>query len=110
VYAGEGVQSSQRTHVILCSDRTIHRLNAAFRHVDRATDVLSFNYDEPGLLGEVYISLERAAVQARRYGHAYADEMQRLLVHGLMHLLGHDHERPGERRRMEAAESKYCRV
>ncbi len=96
--------------IVLCSDHTIRRLNARYRHLDRATDVLSFNYGEPDLLGEIYVSLDRAAVQARRYAHPYRDELQRLAVHGMCHLLGHDHERRSERVRMERLERRYASV
>ncbi len=110
IYADKNVPPTQQTHVILCSDTVIRRLNRTWRGIDRPTDVLSFNYDDPDLLGEVYISLQRARVQARRLGHSYESELRRLLVHGIFHLLGYDHERPGERKCMENEESKYCDV
>lgn len=104
----ERVPRGQRIELICCSDHVIRRLNREFRGIDRPTDVLSFNYDDPDLLGEVYVSLQRADVQARRFGHAYAVEVQRLWVHGMVHLLGHDHETARDRARMEAVEARYC--
>jgi probable rRNA maturation factor len=69
--------------------------------------VLSFNYDDNDLLGEIYISLNRARVQARRYRVSCNNEILRLFVHGMFHLLGFDHEKPGDKKKMEAQESHY---
>lgn len=110
IYADKRVPLTQQTHVILCSDAVIRRLNRTWRGIDKPTDVLSFNYDDPDLLGEVYISLQRARVQARRLGHSYERELRRLLVHGMFHLLGFDHERARDREAMEAEESRYSDV
>ncbi len=73
----------------------MRRLNREFRKIDRPTDVLSFPADVPGLLGDVAIDVPYAARQARRRGHALDREVQLLLVHGVLHLLGHDHETDG---------------
>jgi probable rRNA maturation factor len=108
IYEREKIPVSRKTHVILCSDYTIKKLNAMFRHMDRPTDVLSFNFDENDLLGEIYISLERTAVQARRYDVTFGNELARLFVHGMFHLLGYDHETPGQQRKMAAKEALYC--
>jgi probable rRNA maturation factor len=68
---------------------------------------LSFNYDEDDLLGEIYISLQRAAIQARRYDVSYESEIERLFIHGILHLLGFDHETAPQRKRMEALENRF---
>lgn len=94
--------------VVLVDDREIHRLNAEYRHLDRPTDVLAFAMREgdggrlhPDVLGDVVISLDTAARQAAARGAPVADEVRVLLTHGLLHLLGYDHERsPAEARRM----------
>ena len=84
--------------VLLCGDGRIRTLNREFRGKDRATDVLSFPSGEPGasrgigFLGDVVLAVPSAARQARGHGHALAREVQILLAHGLLHLLGHDHE------------------
>jgi len=108
VYRREGVSAAQSTTVILCSDYMIRKLNRLYRKKDKATDVLSFRFGDDDLLGEVYISLQRAAVQARRYGVSYEDELKRLLVHGLLHLIGYDHIKRADRAVMEARERVYC--
>jgi len=77
------------------TDPEIHALNRHYRAKDKPTDVLSFPLaDElqPSLLGDVVISVETAARQARRRGHALREELQTLLIHGVLHLLGYDHE------------------
>jgi probable rRNA maturation factor len=84
-------------NVIFVNDRQIHELNRRFLKRDRPTDVISFNCDEPHvpgephLLGEVYISRDRARAQAREYGVTYASELRRLVLHGLLHVVGLTH-------------------
>jgi len=95
--------------LVLVDDRAMRGLNRDFRGLDRTTDVLSFDLRParaPGepRIGEVVIAAERVLVQARRYRHAPARELARLVVHGMLHLRGFDHQRPGDRRRMRAAE------
>ncbi len=94
--------------VVLCSDAAIRKLNARHRDVDRATDVLSFPAAEaPGAvreLGDLVVSLPTTRRRARELGLPFEAELRRYLAHGLLHLLGHDHQRPGEARRMAAAE------
>jgi probable rRNA maturation factor len=107
IYAKEGIPEARKTHVIFCSDNTIARLNSKFRGEKHPTDVLSFTYDDEDLLGEIYISLQRVRVQALRYGVSRSNEIVRLFVHGMHHLLGFDHEEPGDRKKMESAESRY---
>jgi len=83
-------------------------LNRRYRGKDRTTDVLSFSLREgvfpsiqPDMLGDIVISVPVAVRQAKREGHTINREIDRLLVHGLVHLLGYDHERgPREARRM----------
>jgi len=77
------------------TDQIIHELNRQYRHKDRSTDVLSFPLaDErcPTLLGDVVISVDTARRQARQRKRAFADELRVLLIHGILHLLGYDHE------------------
>ena len=84
----DGVQLS----LTLCDDAFIHALNLEWRSRDRPTDVLSFPLDDDVLLGDVVISLDTAAAQAAQRGHELRDELRVLLVHGLLHVLGYDHE------------------
>lgn len=105
--------------ITLTDEATIHRLNRDYRGVDAPTDVLSFALDEgadepvtegeeiPDLLGDIVICLPYARRQAAEYGHPFNRELLYLTVHGLLHLLGHDHQTEEERRRMRAEEEKY---
>jgi probable rRNA maturation factor len=77
------------------TDPTIHALNHQYRGKDKPTDVLSFplaDEIQPFLLGDVVISLDTAARQAQRRHHSLPEELQTLLIHGILHLLGYDHE------------------
>jgi len=78
--------------LVLCSDAHIRQLNAAWRSQDRATDVLSFPQDDPVVLGDLVLSLDTADRQAQERGWSVQTELRILLVHGLLHLLGYDHE------------------
>jgi len=87
--------------IVITTDRRIRRLNRTWRGVDTSTDVLSFPAGEdpgPGRhLGDLVISRETAARQARHEGHSLATELRVLALHGLLHLLGYDHERDSGR-------------
>jgi probable rRNA maturation factor len=95
--------------VLFIGDRAMRTLNRHYRGQDKTTDVLSFSLREgrfphiqPEMLGDIVISIPTAARQAREEGHTLIREIDRLLVHGFLHLLGHDHERsPQEARRMK---------
>jgi probable rRNA maturation factor len=107
MYKNEGLSCNCRISLVFCSDYAIRKLNGLYRDIDRATDVLSFTIGDPDLLGEIYISLERVKIQARRYETTCNDEIRRLFIHGFFHLLGYDHTKPGERKKMEEKEALY---
>ena len=100
--------------LVLTDDAGIAALNREFRGIAAPTDVLSFPQheaagqvtavpaDAPLPLGDIVVSLQRAEAQAHEYGHARARELGFLLVHGLLHLLGYDHESPAQAATMEA--------
>lgn len=111
VLKGEGRDHAAVT-IIFVDDAYIRRLNREYRHLDRATDVLSFEMDDDttldqNLLGEIYISMDRAQDQAVRYHVSVDEELQRLVVHGCLHLLGYDHHRTAERKVMRQKETYY---
>ena len=82
------------------------RLNREFRGKDHATNVLTFVYDEAPLAGDIVICAPVVAREAREQGKATAAHWAHLLVHGLLHLQGHDHEREDEAARMERREKR----
>ncbi len=103
--------------VKLVDDETMAALNERYRGIAAPTDVLSFSLTEGphadrrgALLGDVVISLETAACQARRGRRSLEDEVLRLLIHGALHLVGHDHERADEAREMRAEERRIRRA
>lgn len=87
-------------NIIIINNDEIHEINKKYRGIDRPTDVISFaledNSDEgfnlkERVLGDIYISIDKAKEQAKEYGHSLNREIRFLAVHGLLHLLGYDH-------------------
>ena len=86
--------------VIFVDNKYIHELNKNYRGIDRETDVITFALEDDNsivngsserMLGDIYISLDKAHLQAEEYGHSFKRELAFLAVHGLYHLLGYDH-------------------
>jgi rRNA maturation RNase YbeY len=100
---------SREVSVLFCGDARMRALNRRYRRRDKATDVLAFPSDGPpgALLGDIVISVPYASRQARRRREPVGRELDRLLVHGYLHLLGYDHETDdGE---MDALEARLRR-
>lgn len=76
--------------LVLVGDQRIRCLNNLYRHKDKITDVLSFNSDEPGQLGEIIIDYQQIVRQAKRFGNSVWRELVFITTHGILHLLGHD--------------------
>jgi probable rRNA maturation factor len=98
--------------IVLSDDRQLHELNLQWMGVDGPTDVLSFPSDEIDpengnhYLGDILISVQRAAEQAKAAGHSVEAETQLLIVHGVLHLMGHDHAEVDEKARMWKAQAE----
>jgi probable rRNA maturation factor len=114
----DGAARGRAFDCLITGDAEMRRLNREFRGVDCATDVLSFPslrqarrplslacLGKTAPLGDIAISLQRARAQGRRYGHSTEDEIRILMLHGLLHLLGMDHEADGGR--MARAEKRW---
>ncbi len=91
--------------LVLADDRLQRTLNRRFRGKDRPTNVLSFD-GAPGGLGDVVLALETVQAEAGSQGKSLADHLAHLVVHGVLHLMGHDHARAAEARRMERLEGE----
>ena len=87
-------------NVIIVDNNYIHELNRDYRHIDRETDVITFALEDEKdmvvpdgerVLGDIYISIDKAKSQAKEYGHSLLRELTFLAVHGFYHLLGYDH-------------------
>ena len=96
-------------NLIIVDNKYIHELNKTYRNIDRETDVITFALEDedtivvPGeerILGDIYISIEKARSQAEEYGHSLLRELSFLAVHGFYHLLGYDHMTPEEEKIM----------
>lgn len=108
-----GPEEPWEMSVLLCDNKRIHELNREYRHIDRPTDVLSFALNEGDevngeaesqLLGDLVISLERTAEQAKEYGHPFERELAYLTVHGCLHILGYDHMTEEDKKEMRTEE------
>jgi probable rRNA maturation factor len=91
--------------IVLVNDAEMARLNLQYHHTRGPTDILTFDYGEGQ--GELVISVERAVAQARRFRTTLARELALYVVHGLLHLHGHDDRTPRQRARMRAAERRW---
>ena len=107
-----GLSTDAGITIVLTDDDQLHKLNQEFLGVDAPTDVLSFPAGETDpdsgkkYLGDILISYPRAATQASSGKHAVQDELQLLVVHGVLHLLGYDHVEEDEKIVMWALQSK----
>lgn len=131
VLAAEGLPDTTEIGILLTDTERIRELNAEHRGIDSSTDVLSFPMydtkeealedaadlqpDEPLLIGDMALCIEVAAQNAKEDGHPVEDELRLLVVHGILHLLGHDHvgESSEERERarvMEARQSELISI
>jgi probable rRNA maturation factor len=96
-----------RVSILVTGSAELRRLNRRYRRADQPTDVLSFPTRGNGMAGDIAISAEVAAGSARRFGHSAAAEVKILILHGLLHLAGLDHER--DRGQMSRREEKLRR-
>lgn len=96
-------------NLIIVDNKYIHELNKAYRNIDRETDVITFALEDEDtiiipdgerILGDIYISIDRARMQAEEYGHSLLRELSFLAVHGFYHLLGYDHQTAEEEKVM----------
>ncbi|MBI2846926.1 MAG: rRNA maturation RNase YbeY [Chloroflexi bacterium] len=114
-----GVSSPVELGIDITDDKTVHKLNLKYRGIDRTTDVLAFHFHGEGEfvlppngvlhLGDVVISCTQAERQAQEQVHSLKDELALLVVHGVLHLLGYDHEEPAQARRMRGKEARVLK-
>ena len=94
--------------VIFVDEKEIQKINKEYRNIDRVTDVISFafednqdiSYNDIRILGDIYICIPKMISQAKEYGHSEKRELSFLTVHGLLHLLGYDHQNKEEEKEM----------
>lgn len=111
------IKDSYISVVIVDKDR-IHEINKTYRNVDKVTDVISFAFEDnegitpDGLriLGEIYLCMDKAKEQAVEYGHSNKREICYLVIHGLLHLLGYDHENEEDKKKMRTKEEEILEL
>jgi len=103
--------------ILLADDEKLRELNRQWRGIDRATDVISFAFDENEpdagarpVTGDIAVSMDRVRAQAKRFHVREPVELARLVIHGTLHLAGHDHAEAAERRIMRAREESALRA
>jgi len=116
VLGQEGVEGETELSLIITDDEAIRELNRRFRGVDAPTDVLAFGAgaeehfviapENPPYLGDVVISYQRALAQAEELGHTVGEELKLLVIHGILHLLGYDHQEEAAARKMKEREER----
>jgi probable rRNA maturation factor len=114
-----GVRPPAELAIVITTDECIRELNRTYRNVDAPTDVLAFGEAHEGhfvtapgaprYLGDVIVSVQRAAEQAQRAGHDTESELQLLIVHGVLHLLGYDHAEKQDKDRMWSAQASVLK-
>lgn len=110
--SGRTIERPAELAVVLADDALLRELNRTWRGQDKPTNVLSFPAGDapppgaPLLLGDVVVGFETVAAEAASQEKPLADHLGHLVIHGVLHLLGFDHEEPGEARRMEALETR----
>lgn len=92
---------------IFCSDDYLHRLNVEYLDHDTLTDIITFPYADPPLIsGDLYISTERVADNAQEAGVSFYDELCRVMIHGVLHLIGHSDKTPADEAHMRTLENE----
>lgn len=101
----EKLKGKHYISIIIVDNEKIHEINKEYRNIDRPTDVISFALGDgeavlPEELGDIFISFEKANEQAKEYGHSLLREVSFLITHGILHLLGYDHQIKEDEERM----------
>ncbi|MCS6832000.1 MAG: rRNA maturation RNase YbeY, partial [Flammeovirgaceae bacterium] len=98
---------------IFCDDYFLHQLNVEYLQHDTLTDIITFDYTEDrrkGIEGEIYISIERVEDNAKELGIAFKDELDRVIIHGILHLLGYRDETEEEEKEMRRLEDDCLKL
>ena len=119
-----GISLPVELGLVIAGDKTVHELNRSYRSVDRTTDVIAFALSERSAkaepfvtppddvihLGEVIISYPQAAIQAEEHSHSVRTEIVILTIHGILHLLGYDHDLPEDEQKMRGREAEIFKT
>ncbi|MCF8234984.1 MAG: rRNA maturation RNase YbeY [Bacteroidales bacterium] len=94
-------------NVIFCSDNEIKRINKAFLNKDQTTDVISFDMESELAITEIYIGIDQVEKNSRYFNETFENELNRVLIHGLLHLCGYNDYTEHEKKEMKAKENFY---
>ena len=101
-------QTPGTLNFILCSDDYLLGINRKYLKHDFYTDIITFDYsDDQNISGDIFISIDRVKENARKYSVKISDELHRVIIHGVLHLLGYNDKSPGEQSEMKAKEDFY---
>ena len=112
------IQDDLELSVIFVDDKRIHEINREYRQIDRSTDVISFALEDseqyyiegmPREIGDIFISIDHAKMQAEEYGHSFEREFAYMIVHGFYHLMGYDHIKEDDKKVMREKEEKVLK-
>lgn len=93
---------------IFCDDKYLHKINLEFLNHDTLTDIITFDYSsEDEIAGEIYISIDRVNENAKSFNQDTAQEIRRIIIHGVLHLLGYKDKSPEEKTQMTSKEDYY---
>lgn len=112
VAAAEGYRTGDIT-VVFCSDAALLEVNRQFLSHDYFTDIITFDYTDQEkrvISGDLMISVDTVRDNAAKFGTTFENELQRVIIHGILHLLGHGDKAPGEEVKMHALEDKYLAI
>jgi len=105
-YKALNIDKKRVVNIVLVTDEAIKTMNKNYRDKDYVTDVLTFPSDLEDELGDIFIAVYKAHAQAREYGHTFERELAFLVVHGILHTLGYDHETKEEETKMFALQEE----
>lgn len=92
---------------IFCSDQYLHKINVDYLNHDTYTDVITFPYGTAPIEGDIYISIDRITENATSFGDAFEQELHRVIIHGVLHLMGYGDKNPEDKKEMTFKENQY---
>ncbi|MBC8527586.1 MAG: rRNA maturation RNase YbeY [Candidatus Cloacimonetes bacterium] len=113
IFQNENISPDSRLSIIITNNKNLQELNKEYKNLNNPTDVLSFQFDKDGfpntisILGDVYISLDKAKEQSKYYDVSLQNEVERLMIHGILHLIGYTHNKKKKAKEMEEKTKYY---
>lgn len=95
---------------IFCSDEYLHQMNVDYLQHDTLTDIITFPYSKKAVEGDIFISIDRVRENAATYGVAFQHELQRVMIHGILHLLGYKDKTEADQAKMTEKENYYLEM